>query len=680
MVSRKDAFFGIHFDLHAGKHDTELGADVTEAMIERLLTRVKPDYVQQDCKGHPGYTSYPTEVGWPSPGIVEDALARWRKVTQAHGVRLFIHYSGVIDRAAVEHHPEWAAMVPEQEGGLVPDPRGATSTFGPYVDALLIPQLKEVFAAYDLDGAWIDGECWGVVPDYSSHALEAWRAATGATEAPQSPEDPNWHTWLEFQRTQFETYLTHYLEALHDFNPDLEITSNWMYTGFAPRPVKAPIDFISGDYSAQDSVNTARFEARYIASTGMPWDLMAWGFSWWGDGQHNHRSYKPSVQLQQEASVVLSQGGGFQVYYQSTRAGWFDEHLIHVLGEVSDFCRARQAVSHKTESVPQVALLLSSTDFYSKTNAVFRAWEGEHHALQGTLHALLECGYSVDVLAEHQIVHKLADYPVIVLPEVRTLAPDFREALVEYVKGGGSLVCIGAHTASLFTDELDVTLDGEPEMCKDYIFAPTYSSGAALPDAEVPLLPGMLQGLWQSVTLKSGAILAYRYPTHDPRKNGKPAAILNTLRLPLQPGQSRREWYRQPKGHIAAILGPLGSVYRDYHTPQLRELLRGVMQALFPRPLVELDAPPCIDVALRKKEGQLLVHLTNTAGMQVTSAYTILDFVPPVGPLTVKVRLEEAPTSVACVPNQTGMTYTWAEGVLTVTLPLLHIHTVLVIA
>lgn len=75
MVSRKNAFFGIHFDLHAGKRDTELGADVTEEMIHRLLVRVKPDYVQQDCKGHPGYTSYPTQVGWSSPGIQQDALA-----------------------------------------------------------------------------------------------------------------------------------------------------------------------------------------------------------------------------------------------------------------------------------------------------------------------------------------------------------------------------------------------------------------------------------------------------------------------------------------------------------------------------------------------------------------------------------------------------------------------------
>lgn len=695
MVSRKDAFFGLHFDLHAGKHDTELGADVTEAMIARLLERVKPDYVQQDCKGHPGYTSYPTKVGWASPGIVRDALALWRKVTQQYGVKLFIHYSGVWDGVAVEHHPEWARVTPEGE----PDLKGITSTFGPYVDELLIPQLKEVFAAYDLDGAWIDGECWATLPDYSPAALAAWKAASGYDDAPRSPEEPHWHEWLEFHREQFEAYLTHYLDELHAFNPNLEITSNWMYTGFVPRPVKAPIDFISGDYSAQDSINTARFEARYIANTGMPWDLMAWGFSWWGDGTHNHRSHKTAVQLQQEASVVLAQGGGFQVYYPPTRAGWFPDHLIDVVGEVSDFCRARQAVSHKSESVPQVALLLSSTSFYDKSNNVLRAWSGEHNALHGTLHALLACGYSVDVVTEHQIAGRLGDYPVIVLPEVHKLAPDFREALADYVKDGGNLLCIGAETARLFADELDVELDGDPVERNDDIFGKKQEAGSKRQEAgskkhdgessdpascilhPAPyLLSGMLNGLWQPVKLKTGSILAYRYPTFDQRKDGVAAASLNTLKRPIEPGQDRMAWWRSPSGRIAAIYGPLGSVYLDVHTPQLREFLRSVMQALFPAPLVEIDGPPTIDLAVRRKNGDLLVHLLNTTGMQVTSAYTILDFVPAVGPITVRVRLDEEPASVKLVPADVEIESAWANGVLTVTLPSLHIHSVIVIA
>ena len=79
---RKNAFFGLHYDLHPHKDDTVLGADTSEENIARLLDRVRPDYVQYDCKGHAGYTGYPTEIGWASPGIVQDALAIWRKVTR----------------------------------------------------------------------------------------------------------------------------------------------------------------------------------------------------------------------------------------------------------------------------------------------------------------------------------------------------------------------------------------------------------------------------------------------------------------------------------------------------------------------------------------------------------------------------------------------------------------------
>lgn len=66
-VRRQDAFFGLHFDLHPQETDTSLGADVSADNIASLLDRVRPDYVQYDCKGHAGYAGYPTAVGWPSP-------------------------------------------------------------------------------------------------------------------------------------------------------------------------------------------------------------------------------------------------------------------------------------------------------------------------------------------------------------------------------------------------------------------------------------------------------------------------------------------------------------------------------------------------------------------------------------------------------------------------------------
>ena len=69
---------------------------------------------------------------------------------------------------AIEHHPDWARVGPNGERDA-----GATSVFGPYVDELMIPQVVEAAKAYQLDGIWADGECWGAQLDWSPAALAA---------------------------------------------------------------------------------------------------------------------------------------------------------------------------------------------------------------------------------------------------------------------------------------------------------------------------------------------------------------------------------------------------------------------------------------------------------------------------------------------------------------------------
>ena len=610
-------------------------------MIAHLLETVQPDYVQYDCKGHPGYTGYPTRVGWPSPGIQKDSLAIWRKVTRAYGVRLFIHYSGVWDTVAVEHHPKWARL--DAEGN--PD-KEVTSTFGPYCDELLIPQLKEVADAYDLDGVWVDGDCWAVQVDFSPAAREAFTQATGIHNIPTKRGDPHWDEFLTFQRKQFQGYVRKYADALHAHRPGFEITSNWMYSTLVPEEPSVPIDFISGDFSPADAVNAARMESRYISSAGMPWDLMAWGFN---KGEDCAWSHKTAVQLRQEASIVLAQGGGYQIYYQPTRTGWLDDGLVQIMGEVAHFCRKRQAVSHKTEPVPQVALLLPGQSLYAQSDRLFGSWGALLHPVHGALHALLELHYSVDVMAEYGLMERRQQYPVVVVPACSLMPDDLRRALLDYVRTGGNLLAIGPQAASCFQEALGVHFEGEPAEVTTYV-----RGNHAL---------GWLGGVWQEVRLDTAESVGARYPTADTRQGDGCAASLNTY------GQ----------GRMAAIYGPLGRVHYWAHYPAVREFLGKVMERLFPAPMAELEGPSYVDMALRRNEQGLLIHLANLAGMQTAPRYAVMDAVPPVGPLKMRARLDEPPQAVSVVPEDCPMESRWEGGTLRVTLPSLEIHAVIVI-
>jgi hypothetical protein len=373
---------------------------------------------------------------------------------------------------------------------------------------------------------------------------------------------------------------------------------------------------------------------------------MAWGFN---QGEGEGWSLKSPLQLMQEAAVVLCQGGGFQVYYNPTRTGLIDDWMLEIMRKVARFCRARESVSHQTETIPQVALLLSREGFYGGISRLFGSWDSVMQPLRGTLHALLELHYSVDVLAEHQLAERLADYPVVVIPEWDALEDGFPALLLDYVRKGGNLLLVGAKTAALFADHLGVGFDGGPAELHAQVQA-----GNALASAG---------GLWQRVSPERARPVGRRFATYDTRSEGECAATVA----------------RVGKGRIAAIYGPLGQAHYRAHHPVIRGFLGDVMRRVFAQPLVTVDGPPCIDVALRRKGGTLLIHLLNVAGMQESPRHTGVDFIPPVGPLALSVRMPQKPRRVSLAPPEGTLDASWEEGVLRVGIPSLALHTVVAV-
>lgn len=630
-LRRADSFFGLHFDLHPDKSDTELGRDVTDEMVADLLDRTRPDFVQYDCKGHPGWLGYPSEVS-PSARMARDSLAVWRRQTAKRGIALYVHFSGVWDSLAVEQHPEWARVGPDGK----PD-REQTSTVGPYVDRRMIPQLREAATKYDLDGAWVDGECWATKPDYSEAAARLWGRAL-----PKSASDKGWLAFLEFNREQFRRYVAHYVDALHSSHPRLQLASNWLYTTYVPERPSLPVDFLSGDYLGNAAISAARLDARYLAAVGKPWDLMAWGFQW---GRYNPigNIHKPAVQLQQEAAVVLAQGGAFQVYYHPPRRGRIDSRLIDVMAEVAEFCRARQKLCHKSASIPQVGVLFSKHALYSSGTRLFGGWGKAVDPARGLLDALLECHYSVDVIPDWKLADVAAQYPLIAVPDWNNIGQEAVSALRRYAEHGGRLLVVGAENAAA----LGLTA------------APAREQEAWIAGHR---LLGNVKGKWLDVGAGSGEVVASRYPTFDTASGGKPAAILTTI------GQ----------GRVIFIPGPIGAASAATHDPATREFLGAVVDRLW-TPDVHIDGPPSVEVALRRQGDTTVLHLANAAGMQVAGDYAVIDHVPSLGPIPIELKLPRAPRSVTIEPSGEPLAGEYARGRWTGTLPSLAIHAIIAV-
>jgi hypothetical protein len=440
---RADSFFGVHFDFHAQKSDNRIGGTLTPLMVNTFLNQVKVDYLQVDSKGHTGISSYPTKVGVPAPGIIKDPLKILRAATQSKGVALYAHFSGVMDAEAVKNHPDWARTNwdGKKDGA-------ATSIFGNYCDNYFIPQVKELSKNYGVDGIWVDGDCWAVQADMSPAATQAYSKATGKPSALNSD-------YMSFTRSSFHKYLDHYTKVLHQFNPTLQIASNWAFSSYMPGKVDAGVDFLSGDV-VNDDHRHVNFEARVLANMGKPWDLMVWGFM--GDKNGQGHYWKSARMLKQKAAMIISQGGGTSIYINQNRDASLPLNTVPVLKEVADFCWARKPYCFKSTAVPQIALLFSGAghDYDLGTSVAFNQANGGNDNIKGTLSMLLNSQYAVQVLQEFNLENTLSKYPLLVITEWNYLKPSFIKQVENYVYNGGKVLVIGGVSCNMFKQSLPV--------------------------------------------------------------------------------------------------------------------------------------------------------------------------------------------------------------------------------
>ncbi|AKD57595.1 type 1 glutamine amidotransferase family protein [Spirosoma radiotolerans] len=647
--SSSQRYFGLHFDFHAVASDSLIGRNLSERTLDSLLTAVKPDFIQVDCKGHPGVSSYPSKVATATvaPHIVNDPLAFYRSVTRKHGVGLYLHYSGVYDEAALVKHPNWAA---QKADGTINALK--TSVHGPYVDSLLIPQLNEL-ADNGADGVWVDGECWATVLDYSPTALAKFRTETGIQAVPQTDKEATYGAFKDFARRSFIQYMGHYIDAVHRHRPTFRIASNWAYSSMMPQPIQTNVDFLSGDLTPSNSVNSAALEGRIMAAQGQlyrkPWDLMSWSFWYEFNPVQRQGDQKSAVHLMQEAAEIISLGGGFQAYYQQRRDASLSLRDLSTMAVLSRFVRARQPFCAGSAPVPQIAILYANATVSAFNQSLFG--NGQTQRISGVLTALLDAQLPVDVLAEQHLRGRMSQYPVIVVSQQDSLDPAFRRELLDYARQGGHLLLIGAQTTRSLATELGLEAINQQASNPKWVIL----NGASV----------ILTGPFQSVRIVGAATKPIgQFLNSEP---GDPAPGIIATETTF--GQ----------GKLTAVYADLSRDYTKHQSAKLRDFIASLTRPLLPKPVVEVSGSHLVHVVLNRQGSQLAVNLINTGGRHADPQVFTYDEVPPLTNLTVRLRTDKKPARIIQQPENKSLPIRYANGIATVIVPELAVHSVLVV-
>ncbi|MBZ0292573.1 MAG: alpha-L-fucosidase [Anaerolineae bacterium] len=657
-------YFGLHYDLHANINDTDLGERADPETLVPLLKMMNPSWVQTDCKGHAGYTSWFSEVpdASVSPGTVKDAMAGWRAATKELGLKLHCHYSGVWDSAAGMKHPEWSVLDVDGDRVMGDYDKGWVSQAmcprSDYDEKLMIPQMFELIDRYGVDGFWVDGEIWAVHACYCDRCTAAFAEATGITEPPRDPSDPNWFTWMQFQRDSFHEHVTRYCDEVHNHKDGVLVCSNWLQTYRHPGEPKVPTDWISGDNTWIWGMDGSRCEARFISTRGKHWDIMLWGFYKIGPMRDQTKpwTFKPVQMLQQEAAVTIALGGSVQIYEhpQGLRNGQLVPWRQKRMGEVGKFVNARRSLSQDSEMLPQVAVLHSEHHYYADATVPFPGPGESTRSVSGGTFAMLENHYGTDILDEWALLPRLQDFAVVVAPERNKMSEEMVNALKDYVQKGGKLIVSGADAYERFGEDFLGLKSTAIEEEKSYDVAVTEGS--------VPVY----SAVWRMVeptsaqpfsTLGISSLL-------DERLLDYPAAVINQV----------------GEGAVAYIPYDVFAYFAETHYPMVRQFIGELTRELAGKLPIRVQAPHCVDVVLRRKDGQTVVHLINRAsGVANEPNDGAIDEIPFVGPITLQIDQPEAPEQVQLAFEDAGFNWDYVGGTLTATLERLHIHAAIVV-
>jgi hypothetical protein len=596
-----------------------------------------------DAKDPDGRALYPTEVGTAVPRLARDPLRIWRDVTAARGVALYVRFPGIADPEAVRRHTSWARIRPDGKRD-----RRRVSIFGPYLDGLLLPQLEELAERYNLDGICVDGEVTALEPDYAAEVRRAFRKETGVRRLPTKPTQKHWPAFAAFCREAFRGHLRRWVDEIHVRAPDIEVAGGGAFTHLMPEAVTADVDYLTAAVPTVDSVNGIRLIGRCLQHQDKPWDLRLAGCRRRSD--QVCASTKSAEQLKQEAAVALALGGGIAVAFLQKRDGSVYDWQTDLMVEVADFCRRRRPHCHRADPVPQVALLYSGRGYYARGPNLMRPEEGQLAPVRGLLRTLLGLHYAVEVTMPHHLAGRFDAYPLIIVPEWPDLEPDLVASLLGYVEAGGNLLVIGPEAARPFAAALGVAVKGKVAPKGQYLAFEGHLAA--------------LETVSAGVTIKGGARPVGRlYDDNEAKGEGRPAASI------IEYGQ----------GRIAATYLNLGERFAHAATAVARRFLAALIRDLFPKPMVEVADEVPLDVSVARVGGQLVVHLVNTGGPHADPTVETFDRVPPLGPLTVRVRTGRRPERVYLQPGTRHLAFHFKEGAAEIELPRLGIHEAIVL-
>lgn len=530
---------------------------------------------------------------------------------------------------------------------------------------------------YDPDGYWFDGD-WGGAVCYCPRCRELFARWYGkpVKKLPRikhSLSDTDtalgkaWHAWTLEMNNEWRRKVA---ALIHRLKPACLYSAG----NVAFRPdLPSYMDFNSGDWFSPNNHRLAQSVwMRYFTTLGLPYEAMTCDTQYCVGLKKLRSRLKTADRMMQEGATLLANGGQWLYWTYPMPNGALIPSRVRQAKACREFYEKRRKLFHGTESAKWCAVVMAGIH-------VYRPWldEGPGPAAR----AFIQLHRSPDVVDAPRITED-SPYEILAVASQPDIEPATMKVLESLVRKGGILISSGSTIRSAGMQKLlGVKLVRENVLNEGHvILADKTPVGVYTPWDQVKPISAKewypLYKSWDHDNPRLKEVLKdfhIAYPITGMLDEEKPERV-------GFPAVTARRVGKGLALHIAC--DPFTSLLK-FGYPQIRRWLQEIMARFQPRPWFSTDAPSWVEVTLRRRQDELLIHFINgNSGRDlslVKSQDLFVDEIPEIGPINVRLACAKQPRRVTLEPEGCKPEIAWRNNVLQIVIPRVHIHACLVI-
>lgn len=668
-------FRQVHLDFHTSELIPDVGSDFNAASFQEALKRGNVDSITLFAKCHHGWSYYPTSVGTAHPGLVRaDLLGEQIAACREIGVAAPVYITVQWDELTARERPEWRVM--KADGGAGQEQLQAVwhplcLSNAELVDRI-IAQAREVIEKYHPVGLFFDillpWEC--VCPNCVARMKAAGRDPSIKADR------------LTNHRELILAYYQRVSTAVREADPACRIFHNSGHIAKGERERWRWFSHLELESLPTGGWGWDHFplSARYAATLGLEYLGMSGKFhTMWGE----FGGYKTSASLEYECASMVAQGARCSIGDQLHPLGSMDLPTYERLGVAYRRVEKIEAYARGARPVSDVAMLsVEAAEAFRRANGERGASKVSAHggsdADAGAARVLLEGHYMFDVIDAEE---DFAKYASLILPDEVTLDAALAEKIKTYIGGGGAVLVSGSSgmnaEASRFLIDVGAEYDGTESPWKpDYIEAlPAFRNDGRLIES-----PFVMYERARMVKARDAEILA---AVHEPYFNRSWDAFCSHQHAPARKERSDRYDAVIRKGRVVYFSHPIFTAYKRTGQPLYRDLVLAALSAVCPRRGVRADLPSSGRLTLMRQDAErrTVLHLLfaqpslrGSSSPMSGQPLEIVEDTVSLFDISCSVAIASRPSRVRAVMAETDLAFDWNDGLVTFTVPRVHIH------